>query len=127
MITFYFIMGDFNYPNINWERWNCKGSSDSPDSKFMEYLQDNYMFQYVTKPTRWWLDSPHILDLLLTNEEHMITHLEYQSALGKSDHSVLHFKYNCYTFTMNKRRVKLLYDKADYKAIEEIIRNINWE
>ena len=72
------------------------------------------------------MDSPHILDLLLTNEEHMITHLEYQSALGKSDNSVLHFKYNCYTFTRNKRSVKKLYDKADYNAIEEIIRNIKW-
>ena len=84
------------------------------------------MFQRVTKPTRWrGMDSPHILDLLLTNEEHMKTHLEYQSALGKSDHSELHFKYNCYTFTRNKRRVKKLYEKADYNSIEEIIRNIN--
>ena len=57
----------------------------------------------------------------------MITHLEYQSALGKSDHNVLYFKYNCYTFTRNKRRVKKLYDKADYNAIEEIIMNIKWE
>ena len=47
------IMGDFNYPNINWERRNCKGSFDSPDCKFIECLQDNYMFQHVTKPTRW--------------------------------------------------------------------------
>ncbi|VDI15853.1 Hypothetical predicted protein [Mytilus galloprovincialis] len=91
-------MGDFNYPEINWETWNTKGDRpNSTENKFLEALQDNFLYQHTTKPTRWrGADTPHTLDLLITNEEEMISNLEYMSPLGKSDHCVLSFDFNCY-------------------------------
>ncbi|CAG2195408.1 unnamed protein product [Mytilus edulis] len=82
------IMGDFNYPAIDWEIWNTKGDNEnSIENRFLESIQENFLFQHTTKPTRWrGTDTPHTLDLILTNEEEMINNLEYMSPLGKSDH-----------------------------------------
>ncbi|CAG2202747.1 unnamed protein product [Mytilus edulis] len=79
------IMGDYNYPEINWDSWNSPGdSTESNEYRFLENLQENFLFQHVTRPTRWrGTNTPHTLDLILTNEENMVSNLEYQSPLGK--------------------------------------------
>ena len=39
------IMGGFNMPNIDWENWHSEGdSTDTMEYKFIECLQDNYLF-----------------------------------------------------------------------------------
>ena len=91
-------MGDFNYPDIDWDTWNSKGdSTDSVEYKFVECLQDNFLHQHITKPTRQrGSDRPNVLDLVLMNEEGMISKLEYFCPLGKSDHCVITFDFKCY-------------------------------
>jgi hypothetical protein len=83
-------MGDFNYPNIDWE--NCNSDRDSTDSieyKFIDNLEDSFLFQHIKKPTIWrGTNTPHILDLIITNEEPMISDLECTSPLGKIDRCV---------------------------------------
>ncbi|CAC5377390.1 unnamed protein product [Mytilus coruscus] len=68
------IMGD-NFPEINWDSWNSPGdSTESNEYKFLENLQENFLFQHATKPTRWrGTNTQHTLDLILTNEEQMIS------------------------------------------------------
>ena len=87
------IIGDFNYPNINWET----GSSvTSAESLFLDAINDSYLYQHVSYPTRARLHQcPSILDLVFTNEDGMLSNLEYMAPLGKSDHSVLCFQLNC--------------------------------
>ena len=42
------------------------------------------MFQHVTKPTSVrGSDTPMLLDLIFTNEAHMVTYVEFQSPMGK--------------------------------------------
>ncbi|CAC5385682.1 unnamed protein product [Mytilus coruscus] len=100
------IMGDYNFPEINWDSWNSPGDSrESNKYKFLENLQENFLFQHVTRPTRWrGTNTPHTLDLILTNEEQMISNLEYQSPLGKSDHCTMKFDFNCYTNIKKKAK-----------------------
>ena len=88
------MMGDFNLPNIDWESWNNKSDNiETQDYKFIQCIQDNCLYQHVNKPTRWrGTDTPHVLDLVFTNEENMISELGYLSPLGKSDHCVLQFQ-----------------------------------
>ncbi|CAC5393388.1 unnamed protein product [Mytilus coruscus] len=68
-------MGDFNYPDIDWENWNTKGErSNNNENRFLESLQDNFLCQHTTKQIRWrGADTPHTLDLVITNEEEMIS------------------------------------------------------
>jgi hypothetical protein len=36
-------MGDFNYPDIDWENWNTKeNNTNSHECKFIETIQDNF-------------------------------------------------------------------------------------
>jgi hypothetical protein len=43
--------------------------------------------------------------------------IEYCSPLGKSDHSLINFNFNCYIQHENTERVKYYYDKADLAGI----------
>jgi hypothetical protein len=64
-----------------------------------------FLIPHVNKPTRWrGTDTPHVLDLVFTNEENMVSELEYLSPLGKSDHCVL-----CATFLMSNGHVCVLF------------------
>ena len=55
------IMGDFNYPNINWE--NHSGTLQQ-EIDFIKGIQNCYLYQHVTKPTRArGTNKPNLLDL----------------------------------------------------------------
>ncbi len=123
------IMGDFNYPSIDWNTWRSRGeSTTSEEYLLIENLQDNFLFQHVDKPTRWrGTDNPNLLDLILTNEETMVDEISYQSPLGKSDHCVLFFDFVCYVEVETRYKVKKYYQKADYKLINQELCSVNWE
>ncbi|CAC5401807.1 unnamed protein product [Mytilus coruscus] len=120
------IMGDYNFPEINWDSWNSPGeSTESNEYKFLENLQENFLFQHVTRPTRWrGTNTPHTLDLILTNEENMISNLEYQSPLGKSDHCTMKFDFSCYTNIKSKPKIIKLFSIGNYIKIKEELDNI---
>ncbi|CAG2209803.1 unnamed protein product [Mytilus edulis] len=122
------IMGDYNYPEINWDSWNSPGeSTESNEYKFLENLQENFLFQHVTRPTRWrGTNTPHTLDLILTNEENMISNLEYQSPLGKSDHCTMKFDFSCYTNIKSKPKLIKLFSRGNYIKIKEELNKIKW-
>lgn len=114
--THILITGDFNYPRINWENWTTTGEEHGDEFRFVETLRDEYMYQHVTGPTRAkGTDCPKLLDLILSNEEGMVEDIVINSPLGKSDHSMIEFKYNANTYPNATSRKIFLYDKGDYK------------
>ena len=63
-----------------------------------ERLQDSdpLVFQHCKEPTKYRENQePSLLDLNFTNEENMIENKDYLPSLGKSDHLVLMFHFNC--------------------------------
>ena len=59
------IMGDFNYPNIDWSTWSTN-NSDVSSNIFLSTLQDNFLFQHVGSPTRYREQTtPSLLDLVI--------------------------------------------------------------
>ena len=87
---------------------------------FIETLQDCYLTQHVTEPTRFREnEEPNILDLIISNEDGMVKDLSDQS-----DHLCLTFSvdYNqCNTSFTPSRNVF----KADYNKIREELRHYN--
>jgi len=69
------IMGDFNYPGINWSTLNA----DSGGSKFLKLVLDCYLDKHVHEPTR----MKNILDRVLMNDLVVIT----CQVIGKKDPS----------------------------------------
>lgn len=122
----YLIIGDFNFNKISWDNWYTSRSESSNEYKFIECIRDCFLYQHVTRPTRYRADDePSIIDLIFTNEENMVSDLKYYSPLGRSDHSVLIFDYNCYLEVKHKPRMQYFYDRGDYEAMKSDL-DINW-
>ena len=75
------IMGDFNYPNIDWE--NLHANSDCSD--FLDLVLDNFSCQLVFFPTR----EENAMDLFLTSDPSMMNSIECVGKLGSSDHVLI--------------------------------------
>ena len=120
------IMAD--YRGINWETWTT--NTDNPpnnENTFIECLRDNFSYQHVNSPTRGrGSDMPHLLDLVMTNNEQMLTDIDHMSPLGKGDHSILSLKLNCYSKINTYSKLKIYYDKADYDSTKKELNDTQW-
>ena len=123
----YLMMGDFNFSGIDLKTYSAK-RENSDENKFIECLQDNFLFQSVTKPTRWrGTNKPNLLDLIITDDENSVCDIEYQSPLGKSDHCVITFNYMCGVLRNNIQRVRRCYNKANYDNLKQEMGKVNWK
>ena len=112
-------MGDFNYPNINWERLSARGK----DYDFLKMTQENFVIQHVDFPTR---DS-NVLDLIFSSEKNMVENVEVIGKLGCSDHDSLAFNINTYIErSKNFNKIPDL-GKANWDKINKSLGAINWE
>jgi len=120
-------VGDFNFKNINWKFGTTPRGEGSKEGKFIETIRDCFLYQNITEPTRCHgTDEPSTIDLLFSNEEMQISNIEYHAPLGKSDHSVLTFNYDCYLDNASTSK-KYMYNKADYTAIKNHLMQQNWK
>ena len=94
---------------------------------FIESLQDAYLNQHVTFPTRHQHNqSSNILDLVITNENNMISNLRSQPPIGKSDHVVLCFNFNTYVDIYNSTHTVYQYHKCNFKTVKQEIIKQDW-
>ena len=63
----------------------------------------------------------------MTNVEEIITDIDHLSPLGKSDHSVLSLKINCYSRINTYAKQKIYYNKANYEEIKNELNKIDWK
>jgi len=91
------LVGDFNYSDINWEMLSVNDSSSVPlpSEEFLEVVSTWALSQHFTEPIHFkHVVSLSLLDLMITNEEGMISYLHY---LPKSNHLCLQFSFNLTT------------------------------
>ncbi|CAH8454406.1 unnamed protein product [Dicrocoelium dendriticum] len=97
--THIIIMGDFNV--------HCLEALATIGEQFKTDLQDLVttvpLYNHSTLPTRFRTGNrPSVLDLVLTNEEHMTDALVLDFPLGRSDHAVISFNFVCYADYLNE-------------------------
>ena len=64
------LIGDFNFPNIDWSNWSSQSTIISSGNKFVLCLRKNLLMQHIFSPTRFrGSQTPHILDLVVTNND----------------------------------------------------------
>ena len=61
-------------------------------------------------------DEPSLIDLIFTDEAMEISDIAHHAPLGKSDHNVITFNFNCY-LDYSKPKDIYLYNKADLFAM----------
>ena len=104
--------GDFNLNRIV---WNPEPSvPDGLDASalerlFIDCLQDTYLHQHVTQPTRF-REGQRLTcnDLILTTDEGDISDITYSPGIGKSDHIRLQF----YLYTNIKKTLCCQYQRV---------------
>ena len=119
------ITGDFNYKNIDWEnQFVNNGHKHLLD--FIETLQDCFLHQHVTEPTRYREnEASNLLDLILTSEEGMVHNLAYHPPLGESDHV-------CLTFSLYHHQQELMFEpkhnvfKTNYEDVKKLLSEQDW-
>ncbi|CAH2242407.1 jg7686 [Pararge aegeria aegeria] len=82
------IIGDFNLPDIKWPLQKTAGYNKLHE-EFVEIITDTHLIQMVTKNTRKRNNQESLLDLILCNDETLISEINYNPPIGKSDHIVL--------------------------------------
>ena len=88
-----------------------------------------FLTQHITKPTRFREGtSSTVLDLIFTNEEHVIENIEFLPSLGKSDHFILEFEYICFSERVFSKHVhRKNFFMGNYEAIITKLSNTSWE
>jgi endonuclease/exonuclease/phosphatase family metal-dependent hydrolase len=84
------VMGDFNFPTIDWTNNSCPHREQHPASKFLEQIQDFFWAQHVTKPSHRRGDqTPHMLDLVFSSDEEDIEGIDHRPPPSGSHHDLL--------------------------------------
>ena len=67
------LLGDFNFPQIDWLNENTPGGDDNPASKFLSVINDSYLTQLVDLNTHFKPGTkPSMIDLVITNNDDLI-------------------------------------------------------
>ena len=119
------IMGDFNFPNIDWEgTW-----VGERENKFMECLNDAYLIQMVKNPTRRREgQKSNILDLIMVNDAQFISDIEHHCPIGKSDHDLLIFNLGVKTSSENDGKLGLYkfdFQKGRFDKMREELHRVD--
>ncbi|KAM7151827.1 uncharacterized protein RBU57_012313 [Macrochelys suwanniensis] len=78
------IVGDFNYPHIDWVHVT---SGCNVETKFLDSLNDCFLEQLVQEPTR----GESTLDLVLSGAQDLVQEITITGPLGNSDHNIITF------------------------------------
>ena len=123
------IMGDFNYPAIDFGECKVNAGEGSEDYKFYSRLQKLFLVQNVTEPTRVrGGQESSVLDYIITDEDNLVDDLNYEVPMGKSDHV-------CLTWRLGLEREELQqgpqekfdYYRGNYEEISAALRAVDWD
>ncbi|XP_066923557.1 uncharacterized protein [Clytia hemisphaerica] len=82
------LLGDMNYPTINWNNWTTSHSEESKEEKFLDALRDAFFYQLVDEPTRCrGTDEPSTIDLILTHEQNQVSDLQVNRKITQARRS----------------------------------------
>ena len=121
------IMGDFNVPGIDWINRDVLVGASKIDKDVYKKMQDCFLYQHVTKPTRFRGTSSSTLDLIFTKEEEDVKNIQVLEPLGKSDHGIVIGNFVCEWKNKVKQRITRMYYKGQYETINQKIEEIDWE
>ena len=122
------VRGDFNVPQVDCDNLFSTEPEEHHSHTLIRCLQDCFLTQHVTGPTRFRTGQiPSTLDLLLTNEGGMVRNLSYQPGLGHSDHIILSFNVACYTERRTSSEVTANYHKGNYDLLREMLDGVDWD
>ena len=118
------VMGDFNFPNIQWvDGSGFTNSSTGEDFMFTNLLLDCYLFQLVEHPTR----GNNILDLVITNtptfiQSNILTGPQWSDSGLPSDHYPVVFDFAVHVRLKDHPAIQRFdFKKADFASLNQAL------
>ena len=88
----------------------------SKEAQFVKIIRDCYLYEHLLEPARSRsTDNSSLTDLVLTKNVMQVSDIEH-TPLGKSNHSVITFKYNCY-LDYSQPKERYAYHETDFNSI----------
>ena len=113
------IMGDFNYPDIKWDI----NTSSLHGKRFLDVVNDNFLYQNVHIPTR----GEKTLDLILTGDKGMVDNIHSIGKLGAADHDMILFRSRCNIKIKSSLYQVPNFRKAKWDLINNDLSKIKWD
>ena len=111
----FLLMGDFNYRFTTWQPLHSDHNITADSSEFVNCLDDNFFTQHVDFPT----SNDAILDLVISDEAHMVSEL--------TDLGALSWKIEVKSVHESVVRNSFDYRKADIMSIQRELQSVDWE
>jgi hypothetical protein len=122
------IFGDFNYPEINYERYEVEGGPDTDAYRFFNKTTDLFLYQNINEWTRCRIgQQPSLLDYVFTDEDNVVEDIKFTTPLGKSDHVCIEMSYIWTQIENDISHHKHDYWKGDYDRIRDELRTVDWD
>ena len=116
------LMGDFNYPNIQWSDGSCFSTIGS-EIGFIDLITDFSYLQLINSSTR----GHNLIDLVLTTNEHLTDNFEItddDSISLHSDHKVISFDLKLHQRPkQSTERIVYNYSKGDFVGLLNCLQN----
>ena len=117
------IMGDFNYPDIDWENERSTVGDERAASIFYKATKDAFFIQHQMAPTRFRNgQQPKLDDLVFTNREDILLDITRTGALGKSDHVTLLVDLACTQNTPRAEETTAQLQQSRLHTDEDVLR-----
>ena len=123
------LLGDYNLPNINWTDESCSNDFNHINYKFLKFVHENYLIQFVNKPTHHRAEqTPTLIDLILSNDKDLVTDIKHSAPFGLSHHDVITFTLACNHEIVDLPPItKHMLDKGDYVNLRKYLDSVEWD
>jgi len=118
----FLLMGDFNYRFTAWPPAHNDHNTSADSLEFVNCLEDNFFTQYVDFSTR----NDAVLDLVISDEPHLVSELSDLGVFSGSDHKALTWKIGVKTSHESTDRKLFDYSKADTDSIRRELQSVKW-
>src|SRR5699024_8561194 len=96
-------------------------------SLFSDLIVSTNLVQLVSTPTRFRLNqAPSLLDLILTNDDNLVTNIETAPLIGFSDHIILSCTLQVIFFTQPQNITRHVI-KTDFVKFNNQLLSVNWD
>lgn len=121
------IVGDFNYPDIDWNLEKSRVGPEQLATKFLETTKDVFLIQHQKTPTRFREgEKANTVDLVFTNKEDMIIDIGLEAGLGKSDHFLLAIQFSC-SYGSTPKTERFSFHRTDVGILKDKLGNVDWD
>lgn len=124
------VLGDFNFPHIDW-RTGTFYVSDPDAADYCCLIQDHFLLQVNSNITRYSAnstDSGNILDLVLANNEHLVSDVSVHPDSFNSDYLPVSFAINAkFKRQKNLNREVYCYKITDFDGLRSTLNHIPWD